>query len=63
MLYRLPYSSDLNPIDQAFAKLKALLRKAGGSTRDGLWMASGQILQLLTPDECRNLFRSSGYPT
>ena len=58
-----PYSPDLNPIEQAFAKLKALLRKAGERTRDGLWNAIAQILQLLSPDECRNFFRSSGYPT
>jgi transposase len=63
LLYLPPYSPDLNPIEQAFAKLKALLRKAGERTRDGLWNAIAQILKLLTPDECRNLFRSSGYPT
>jgi transposase len=63
LLYLPPYSPDLNPIEQAFAKLKALLRKAGERTRDGLWNAIAQILQLLSPDECRNFFRSSGYPT
>jgi transposase len=61
--YLPPYSPDLNPIEQAFAKLKALLRKAGERTRGGLWNAIAQILKLLSPDECRNLFRNSGYPT
>ncbi len=63
LLYLPPYSPDLNPIEQAFAKLKALLRKAGERTRDGLWNAIAQSLKLLSPDECRNLFRNSGYPT
>ena len=51
-----PYSPDLNPIEQAFAKLKALLRKAGERTRDGLWNAIAHILKLYSPAECRNLF-------
>ncbi len=63
VLYLPPYSPDLNPIEQAFAKLKALLRKVGERTRDGLWNAIGQILKLYSPDECRNLFRNSGYST
>src|SRR3954468_8997689 len=63
LLYLPPYSPDLNPIEQAFAKLKALLRKVGERTRDGLWKAIGHILKLYSPDECRNLFRNSGYST
>ena len=63
MLYLPPYTPDLTPIEQAFAKLKALLRKAGERTRDGLWNAIGHILKLYGPDECRNLFRNSGYST
>jgi transposase len=63
LLYLPPYSPDLNPIEQAFAKLKALLRKAGERTRDGLWSAIEHILTLYSPDECRNLFRNSGYST
>jgi len=63
LLYLPPYSPDLNPIEQAFAKLKALLRKAGERTRDGLWNAIAHILKLYSPAECRNLFRHSGYPT
>ncbi len=46
-----PYSPDLNPIEQAFAKLKALLRKAEECTRDGLWAAIGRIIDLYKPDE------------
>ena len=63
LLYLPPYSPDLNPIEQAFAKLKALLRKVGERTRDGLWNAIGHILKLYSPNECRNLFRNLGYST
>lgn len=63
ILYLPPYSPDLNPIEQAFAKLKALLRKAAERTRDGLWNAIGRIIDLYKPDECRNLFRNAGYAT
>jgi transposase len=63
LLYLPPYSPDPNPIEQASAKLKALLRKAGERTRESPWNATAQSLKLLTPDECRNLLRSSGYPT
>jgi transposase len=58
-----PDSPDLNPLEQAFAKLKALLPKPGERTRDGLWNAIAHILKLYSPAECRNLFRHSGYPT
>ena len=63
LLYRPPYSPDLNPIEQGFAKLKALLRKAGERTRDGLCNAIAHSLKLYSPAECRNLFRHSGSPT
>ena len=63
LVYLPPYSPDLNPIEQAFAKLKAMLRKAGERTRDGLWDAIARILRHYTPTECRNLFRNSGYAT
>ena len=63
LLYLPPDSPDLNPIEQAFAKLKALLRKAGERTRDGLWNAIAQILTLYSADEGRNRFRNSGYST
>jgi transposase len=63
VLYLPPYSPDLNPIEQAFAKLKTLLRKAEERTRDGLWAAIGRIIDLYKPSECWNLFRNSGYAT
>ena len=63
LVYLPPYSPDLNPIEQAFAKLKTLLRKTGERTRDGLWDAIARILRHYSPDECRNLFRNSGYAT
>ena len=59
--YLPPYSPDLNPIEQAFAKLKALLRKAAERTKDGLWNAIGQLLDLFQPAECANYLANSGY--
>jgi transposase len=60
--YLPPYSPDLNPIEQAFAKLKALLRKASERTVDGLWNAIGRLLDLFPPAECANYIANSGYP-
>jgi transposase len=60
--YLPPYSPDLDPIEQAFAKLKALLRKAAERTVDGLWRAIGQLLDLFPPAECANYLAHSGYP-
>ena len=51
LVYLPPYSPDLNPIEQAFAKLKAMLRKAGERTRDGLWDAIARILRHYTPTD------------
>ncbi|MGZ5055405.1 MAG: IS630 family transposase [Methylobacter sp.] len=59
--YLPPYSPDLNPIEQVFAKLKALLRKAAERTYDKLWQAIGQIMDQFHPDECLNYFKNSGY--
>ena len=59
--YLPPYSPDLNPIEQAFAKLKTLLRKAGARTVDGLWDFLGKSLDAFAPAECRNYFRHCGY--
>ena len=59
--YLPPYSPDLNPIEQAFAKLKALLRKAAERTKDGLWNAIGQLLDLFPPAECANYLAHAGY--
>ena len=53
-LYLPPYSPDLNPIEQLFAKLKALLRKAGARTKDTLWSTIGTLLDAFSPAECRN---------
>ena len=60
--YLPPYSPDLNPIEQAFAKLKALLRKAAERSVDGLWNAIGKLLDLFPPSECANYLANSGYP-
>jgi transposase len=60
--YLPPYSPDLNPIEKAFSKLKALLRKAAKRTREGLWKYLGEALDEFSPAECRNYFRSCGYP-
>lgn len=61
VLYLPPYSPDLNPIEQAFAKFKALLRKVAARTRDALWNAIGQFLARFTPQECANYFAEAGY--
>jgi len=61
-LFFLPkYSPDLNPIEQVFAKLKHLLRKAAARTFEAICLALGNILQAFTPDECANYFANSGY--
>jgi transposase len=62
LLYLPPYSPDLNPIEQAFAKLKALLRKAEERTVEGLWSFLGRALDAFAPEECRNYIRHCGYP-
>ena len=61
LLYLPPYSPDLNPIELAFSKLKALLRKAGRRTVEGLWSFLGGALDRFAPEECRNYFRHCGY--
>lgn len=61
LLYLPPYSPDLNPIEQVFAKLKALLRKAAARTVDALWAAIGQLLDRFPAPECANYFRNAGY--
>jgi transposase len=55
------YSPDLNPIEQVFAKLKHLLRKAAARTPDAVCDAIGRVLATFTPEECANYFRNSGY--
>ena len=61
LLFLPPYSPDLNPIEQVFAKLKALLRKAAERTVEATWKRIGHILPAFQPDECANYFRNSGY--
>lgn len=60
-LFLPPYSPDLNPIEMAFAKLKAHLRKAKARTFDALWRAIGDICNLFTPQECWNFVKDAGY--
>jgi transposase len=59
--YPPPYSPDLNPIEQSFAKLKAQLRKACERTVPGLYDRIGKTLELFSQAECRNYLRNSGY--
>ena len=61
--YLPPYSPDLNPIENAFSKLKGLVRSAGERTVERLWSLLGRSLDAFTPDECRNYFRHCGYGT
>jgi len=61
LLYLPPYSPDFNPIELAFAKLKALLRKAAARTLDALETAIAAALDAFAPDECANYFTASGY--
>ena len=61
-LHYLPaYSPDLNPIEMAFAKLKALLRKAAARSVEELWQVVASALDAFTPDECRNYLKACGY--
>jgi hypothetical protein len=55
------HSPDFNPIEQLFAKLKALLRKAAERSVDGLWNRIAALLYAFTPEECANYFRNAGY--
>lgn len=61
LLYLPPYSPDFNPIENAFAKLKAYLRKAAQRTVDGLWATIGTLVRSFTPTECKNYFKAAGY--
>lgn len=55
------YSPDLNPIEQAFAKLKAALRKGAARTVKALWKLIGKLIKTFAPEECANYFRHAGY--
>jgi len=61
VFYLPAYSPDLNPIEQLFGKLKALLRTAAVRTRDALWDTIGALLDTFTPAECQNYITNSGY--
>jgi transposase len=61
LIFLPPYSPDLNPIEMAFAKLKARLRAMAMRTIDELWKAIGQICDLFAPQECANYFKAAGY--
>jgi transposase len=56
-----PYSPDFNPIEMAFSKLKAFLKKVAARTKDDLWDAVAHGIQLFTPTECENYFTAAGY--
>lgn len=60
-LYLPPYSPDLNPIEQAFSKLKAHLRRIGARTFTDLFNAIGEVCDLFSPQECWNYFQAAGY--
>jgi len=61
LLYLPPYSPDFNPIEMAFSKLKAMLRKAAVRTIDQLWRTIGDLLDCFTAKECQNFFNAAGY--
>jgi transposase len=63
LLYLPPYSPDLNPIEQVFAKLKAMLRTAACRTIDALWDMIGSLLKRFPADECANYLAHCGYKT
>jgi transposase len=61
LMYLPPYSPDFNPIENAFSKLKALIRKAAARTLDALETATASALSQFRPDECENFFLNAGY--
>jgi transposase len=61
LLFLPPYSPDLNPIEQLFAKLKHLMRKAEARTVGDTWRKVGELLDLFSPAECSNYLRNAGY--
>jgi transposase len=61
LVYLPPYSPDFNPIEMAFSKLKALLRKAAARTITELWDAIAQCIDKFSPSECQNYFAAAGY--
>jgi transposase len=61
LLYLPPYSPDFNPIEMAFSKFKALLKKAAARTIDDLWKLIGSLIGKFTSKECKNYFNAAGY--
>lgn len=61
LLYLPPYSPDFNPIENAFAQIKAFLRKAAARTIAALWDAIAAAIDAVTPDACANYFANAGY--
>lgn len=61
LMYLPPYSPDLNPIEMAFAKLKAALRKTAARSLEALWTAIADALTTFTPRDCANFFAAAGY--
>jgi transposase len=61
LIFLPPYSPDLNPIEQVFAKLKSLLRKAAERTVEATWRKIGELLDAFSPTECANYLANSGY--
>lgn len=61
LLFLPPYSPDFNPIEMAFSKIKALLKKAAARKLEDLWDALANALDAITPEEARNFFAAAGY--
>jgi transposase len=61
LMFLPPYSPDLNPIEQVFAKLKHMMRKAGERTFENTWRRAGALLDLFSPAECQNYLSNAGY--
>ena len=63
LLFLPPYSPDLNPIEQVFAKLKHLLRRAAERSQEATWRRIGSLLEAFSPQECAKYLKNSGYGT
>jgi len=61
LLYLPPYGPDFNPVENAFSKVKAVLRKTAERTRDNLWSRIADIIPLFSRAECSNFFKAAGY--
>jgi transposase len=61
LLYLPPYSPDFNPIEMAFSKLKAILRKAAARSMDDLWQVIAEALDEFSQQDCTNYFTAAGY--